>query len=371
MRIAVQASDLDHDRIDGTRVYLMNMLERFGNIAPETEFYLYHKNTFNPVLAPPNLPNYRIEKRAFPFAWMQTRFAWELFMKRPEKLFLPIQAAPALLPASVEVTATIHDLAFKRFPETFPPALLFKLNFMLSIALKQADKIIAVSQSTKDDLLEFFPELTDRDIRVIHHGFDGEFFGVPVAAAETESVLTRHELTRHAYFLYVGALQPRKNLERLIRAFDRAKHGVPEMKLVLAGEPAWYSEKILAAREGSARKKDIILTGRATFEELRVLYQNARFFVFPSLYEGFGLPLLEAFAAGTPVLTAANSSLMEVAGKAALYCNAQGVEDMSGKLERLWDDAELRQMLIERGKQQLQKFSWDICARETLKYILE
>ncbi|MDP2838154.1 MAG: glycosyltransferase family 1 protein [Candidatus Moranbacteria bacterium] len=371
MRVAVQASDLDHQRIDGTRVYLKELLKRFGDLSPETAFFLYHRGMFNPNLAPPKRANYQPQSLPFPHAWMQTRFAWELFRIRPEKLFLPIQAAPVLLPRSLDVTATIHDLAFRHYPETFPAALRFKLNFMLETAVSRADKLIAVSQSTKRDLLQFFPHLPESRIRVIHHGFDAELFGTRLSEEGLSNRLMKlAQLEYQSYVLYVGALQPRKNLVRLIQAFAQAKKQIPTMKLVLAGEAAWLAQDILAAKEESPFREDIILTGRVSFEDLQALYQGARFFVFPSLYEGFGLPILEAFASEVAVLTTENSSLTEVAGNAALYCNAESVDDMAEKLERLWYDEVLRQELIARGKRQLQIFSWEKCAEETLQYIL-
>lgn len=370
MRVAIQVSDLDHDRIDGTRVYLSELLKRFGMISPGTSFDLYHKGQFNEMLAPPIRKNYQEKRMPFPFAWMQTRFAFELFLKRPEKLFLPIQAAPVFLPRSIDVTVTIHDLAFKRYPETFPRVDLWKLNFMLETAVKRADKLIAVSESTKRDLLEFFPILSDSRIKVIHHGFNGEFFCEKISEREISILLEGYALKAKSYMLYVGALQPRKNLVRLMRAFEQTKKQIPDMKLVLAGEPAWLSEEILSVREKSAYRDDIILTGRVSFDDIRMLYQGARLFVFPSLYEGFGLPILEAFASQVPVLTADNSSLAEVAGDAALYCQAEDVTDMALKLERLWNDGALRADLIQKGKEQLKKFSWDTCAQETVDSIL-
>lgn len=370
MRVAVQASDLDHSRIDGTRVYLKELLKRFGTLSSETEFTLYHRGVFNPLLAPPTLENYTAQTLSFPWAWMQTRFALELFLKRPEKLFLPIQAAPVWLPHSIEVTATIHDLAFRRYPETFPRRDLWKLNFMLETAVKRADKLIAVSESTKRDLLEFFPDISESRIRVIHHGFDGEFFGTRLSQEEVTQNLKSYNLQPTSYILYVGALQPRKNLIRLIQAFEQVKKTTPDMKLVLTGEEAWLSQEIIAAWEMSPVRDDIVLPGRVSFETLRVLYQGARVFVFPSLYEGFGLPLLEAFASGVPVLTADNSSLTEVAGDGALYCQAESVGDIAEKLELLWKDEALRTDLVQKGNKRLEQFSWDKCARETLSYIL-
>lgn len=371
MNIAIQTSDLDHSRIDGTRVYLRELLRRFGTDAPTVNFSLYHKNIFNPLLTPPQYENYTVRTLPFPYAWMQTRFAWELFRARPDKLFLPIQAAPALMPRGIEVTATIHDVAFRRYPETFPRTHLWKLNFMLETAVRRADKLIAVSESTKRDLLEFFPQISADKIRVIHHGFDREFFGIRVPEEVLSKTLRTFHLQRSGYILYVGALQPRKNLVRLIRAFEGMKQSVPEAKLVLAGEEAWLSQEIIDTWENSPVRDDIVLPGRVSFEDLRLLYQGARFFVFPSLYEGFGLPILEAFASGIPVLTADNSSLTEVAGDGALYCRAGDVADIREKLERLWRDDTLRADLITKGTKRLEHFSWDVCARETLDYIVQ
>lgn len=370
MRLAIQASDLDHARIDGTRVYVAELLKRFGTLSGETEFTLYHKGTFNPALTPPKLANYTEVSLPFPYAWMQTRFAWEMFRARPDRLFLPIQAAPVILPRGIKVTATIHDLAFRRFPETFPASHLWKLNFMLETAVRQADRLIAVSESTKRDLLEFFPALDEKKIHVVHHGFDAEFFGARLPERERSEALARHGLESGSYVLYVGALQPRKNLVRLIEAFDRVKENIPEMRLVLAGEPAWLSDGILQAREASPYKNDIVLTGRVSFADLRALYQGARLFAFPSLYEGFGLPILEAFASGIPVLTADNSSLREVAGDAAVYVDASSSADIEEKLKTLWSDETLRQACVDQSLVELKRFSWDKSARETLDIIL-
>ncbi|MEI8096983.1 MAG: glycosyltransferase family 1 protein, partial [Candidatus Moraniibacteriota bacterium] len=196
-----------------------------------------------------------------------------------------------------------------------------------------------------------------------------EFFGIHLSSEELSEKLKNYNLQPTSYALYVGALQPRKNLVRLIEAFNVAKQTIPEMKLVLAGEKAWLPDEIFEAREKSPYKEDIIMTGAVSFENLRALYQGARLFVFPSLYEGFGLPILEAFSSHVPVLTANNSSLLEVGGEAALYCDAVSVEDVTKKLGQLWSDESLQKELVQKGHEQLKKFSWDNCTKETLEYI--
>lgn len=143
------------------------------------------------------------------------------------------------------------------------------------------------------------------------------------------------------------------------------------VKLVFAGEAAWMSGQILRAQEHHIFRDRIIMTGRVSFEERTALYKHARLFVYPSLYEGFGLPILEAFASGVPVICANNSSLPEVAGEAALLFDADQSEALSDTLSQLWDNASMRSALIEKGRDQLKKFSWDTCARETAEWIIQ
>lgn len=370
MSIALQVSDLDHERIDGTRIYLQQLLNFFGPLASQEDFLLYHQRAFNPALAPKSFPNYQEKKIPFPWAWMQTRFAWELFREAPTRLFLPIQAAPFLLPAGLEVTATIHDLAWKQYPETFPWKDRLKLNILLWRVVKRADKLICVSEATKADLLRVYPT-AEKKVRVIHHGFDKTFFSKRLSQEDLSTELASYNLTPEGYCLYVGALQPRKNLVRLIEAFMKLRERFPESKLVLAGEEAWLSDPITKAAEKSGDREAILLIGRVEQKKLRALYQGARFFAFPSLYEGFGLPLLEAFASETAVLTADNSSLPEVAGNGALYCRAEDAADIAEKMITLWQEQALRQNLIEKGKERLKDFSWETCAEETLAFVQE
>lgn len=370
MTIALQTADLDASRIDGTRVYLSELLKRFGTLAPDESFHLYHKRRFNPELAPPFFENYTIHRIPFPSQWMQTRFAFEMFRSHPERIFFPVQAVPVFLPKESRVTLTVHDLAFRKYPETFTSVTRFKLDFLLNRAIARAQNIIAVSESTKQDLIKAFPELSKDKIHVIHHGFNHERFDTRIPTQTKNHTLEAFGLRDQQYILYVGALQPRKNLVRLIEAFNLFKPDAPEAKLVLAGEPAWLSQEIFAAQMDSPYRNDILIPGKIPSAHLPTLYQGARCFAFPSLYEGFGLPILEAFASGVPIVTADNSSLTEVAGEAALFTNALDSHMLSGQLLRLWRDDILRRTLIEKGKRRLKAFSWDTCAEKTLSLIL-
>jgi hypothetical protein len=227
MNIVIQAADLDAARVDGTRVYLRELLRRFGTIATDERFTICHKGTFNPELAPPELPNYSFETIPGERLWMQTGFARRLFELRPDKVFIPLQAVPVATPQGTEIIATVHDLAFRYFPKTFPVAARAKLNLLLGVMVRKAGKIIAVSEATKLDLIKFFPDIPSSRIRVIHHGVNADTYSRIVGDGEMAEVLSEYGLERESYALYVGAIQPRKNLIRLVSAFEAAKAATP------------------------------------------------------------------------------------------------------------------------------------------------
>lgn len=369
MKIAIQAADLDATRVDGTRVYLLELLRRFGAISESDRFLICHRDSFNPELAPPSFPHYDFRVLPGERMWMQTAFAKALFDIRPDRAFIPLQAVPVATPEGTEIIATVHDLAFRHFPKTFPTSSRAKLNLLLGVTVRKASRIIAVSEATKFDLIRFFPDFPSSRIRVIHHGVNADFFAAEPPENERDALLGHYGLTSGSYILYVGAIQPRKNLVRLVSAFESAKLHHPDMKLVIVGEKAWLSDSIIDRMNRSPFAEDIVRTGKALFRELPVWYRNARLFAFPSLYEGFGLPVLEAFASGTPVLLGNASSLPEVGGEAALYADPYSESDIAGKLSLLWADDALREDLRKKGLERVKLFSWDRCVEETLDCI--
>ncbi len=371
MKIAIQAADLDFQNMGGIRTYLFNILKEIGKLPAGDEFIIYHRNNFNPELIPPDFSNYTLKKIRSPFFWTQLRFAAEVWKDAPDALWMPLHNIPLLRRKSLKTTVTVHDLAFKYFPRHFTGSDLKKLNFLTDIAIRHSDKIIAVSHSTKNDILKFYPQIKEGKIKVIHHGFDPELFQKEIPKEESEKFLKSCQLQATNYILHVGTLQPRKNLEILMDAFEKIKSdsGYAGLKLVLAGGKGWLWDGIIKKAENSPHKKDIILTGTVLFKELTILYRHASIFAFPSLYEGFGLPILEAFASQIPVVCAHNSSLPEVAGDAALYFENNNAQDLAQKIQQVLENPELKKDLIQKGLVQLQKFSWEKCARETLEFL--
>lgn len=369
MRIAIQAADLDHDRIDGTRVYLFNLLKHFGKLDKRGEFLIYHRGKFNPEIAPASFLNYKIIRKKFPFFWTQTVFAWSLLWKKPDVLWMPMASLPYLRRKKMRVAVTIHDLAFKYFPEYFTTEDLRKLNFLADLAVRKSDKIIAISEATKKDILKFYPEITEEKIKVIYHGFSADVFASP-RDLEKENETKKNLGIKGDYILYSGAIQPRKNLEALIEAFElfKTETGSP-IKLVLAGEKAWLWESIEKMAEQSLFNRDIIMPGRVKFCDVGHLFRGASIYVYPSLYEGFGITILEAFAAGIPLIAASNSSLQEIGGDGALYFDALDPQDLSEKIRQVMRDENLCKDLVAKGKERIKEFSWEKCARETLDYL--
>jgi len=369
MRIAIHAADLDNERIDGTRVYLLNTLKNFGVLDEQAEFFVYHKDNFNPQLTPPTFKNYFFKKIPFPKFWTQTRFAWQIFWDKPDVLWMPMHNLPRLRRKNLKTVVTVHDLAFKIFPQYFPKKELDNLNNLTDYAVKNTDSLIAISQATKNDILKFYPTIKSEKIKVIQHGFDQKLFQSQVSQIQDEEILASYNLKAKSYLLYVGAIQPRKNLIVLIEAFEKVKKNHSEMKLVFAGAPAWNFAETFERIKKSVFKNDIIVTGKVPFEQLPTFYHCASIFVFPSLYEGFGIPILEAFACETPVVCAGNSSLLEVGGNAVLYFDADSVVQLTESIEKVLSDKILSEKMISAGKLQAQKFSWEKCAEETLEFI--
>jgi glycosyltransferase involved in cell wall biosynthesis len=262
---------------------------------------------------------------------------------------------------------TIHDLVSFRFPETVPWRYSVYMRLMTRLAARSADRIIAVSHATKTDLVETLGVAPGKVV-VIHEAVGAEFTR-PLSPATIDAAVRRYGL-RHPYCLFVGNLEPRKNLPALIEAFAevrrRFKMDGRSMQLALVGTRAWLHAGIFRAVERHGLGDDVAFTGYVPIGDLPALYGGAACFVFPSLYEGFGLPVLEAMAAGAPVIAARTGSIPEVAGDAALLVDARVPGELAAAIEAVLSEAALRERLIARGRARAATFEWDAVARQTL-----
>jgi len=343
------------------------MLKNFGPDADDRDqFLIYHKSEFNPELAFPVFRNYKIKKLSFPLWWTQTRFGWEIFREKPDVLWMPMHSLPYLRSKKTKTVVTIHDLAFKFFPQFFPKKDLRRLNWFTDYAARHADKLIAISRSTKKDLLEFYPHLREEKIKVIYHGYDKELFNENISTERIRNTLSKFKIQNSKFIIYVGAIQPRKNIETLIEAYEIIKKNFSDLKLAIAGDLGWQYGPIL---EKIKSTEGVIYLGKFRTKDLPALLRGAEAFVLPSLYEGFGLPAVEAMACGVPVIAANNSSLGEILRESGLLYKPNNPIELAKSLREVLENATLKNQLKERGLERVKDFSWDKCARETLDWL--
>lgn len=265
---------------------------------------------------------------------------------------------------------TINDLTALKIPEVLPKVSKMRSLTLLNLMTSKANKIIAVSNSIKQDIIKNFPKAKDK-IEVVYSGFDKRLFE-EYDPSDKEKMLSKYEI-KDKYILFLGTLEPVKNIVRLFEAFKIFRNSLKrenifsDYKLILAGKRGWLSNEYRQIAKDLGISKNVAFTGYVIGDELVPLFKNADFFVLPSLYEGFGSTILEAFATDTPVLASNVSSIPEIAGDAALLVNPMNISEIADNMIRMAKDEKLRNELREKGKKQLEKFNWEKCARETLK----
>jgi glycosyltransferase involved in cell wall biosynthesis len=263
---------------------------------------------------------------------------------------------------------TIHDLAVYKFPELFPEKLIdFDRRILVPRSLKKAAKIIAVSQSTKKDIIELFKIQPDK-IEVIYEGVNSD-----VETRFDSNILNKYALGNGKYFLFIGTIEPRKNLIRLVEAYKKFVQSCSEdYGLVLAGKSGWKNAEIFRTLEAANRQlggEKIKYLGYITDEEKSQLLRKASLFLFPSLYEGFGLPVIEAMAAGVPVIASNRSSLPEIIEGAGVLIDPESIDQLCEAMKKIISDVFFRQSLIALGQKKSQAFTWDRSAKQTLAII--
>jgi len=369
VHIALDASDLIGHKIDGTTVYVRELLPRLARL-------LIRRGHMVTVFSPLKIDNcdfggantYVAKGRRF---WTQTVLSRALFRVKPDLLFLPIQTVPLYRPAELKVVATVHDLDFFDYPQMYDAGNLFLLRWFTRVVARNATRIIAVSANTKADIVKHYGREA-ADIDVVHHGYDRKMFRPPVSEEERQGAsenLQRKYGVSGGYIFFVGALQPRKNIIGLISAFETLKKNNRPEHLVIVSGNAWKEEKIINRIKSSAFSEHIHLIRNVSSRDLTDFYWCAKVFVLPSFAEGFGLPVIEAMASGTPVVTSNGSALAEVAKGAARLIDPNETKDIAAGILDLLTNASLREKLRGSGMKVASDFSWDKCAEETASVI--
>lgn len=358
LTIAIDASRATTARRTGTENYALQLIRALLALESPHHFRLYLRDQPPGDLFPPQA-NVTLRIIPWPRAWTHTRFAAALWRDRPDVTFVPAHTLPLWFPGPGVVT--VHDLGYLYFPSAHPARARRYLNWSTRYSAHRAARVLVDSLATARDLAAHY-DIPESRISLVYPGLDETL--APVSdPAQLAAVRTRYGLPDR-YLLFLGTLQPRKNIAQLVKGYTqwRAQSGVTGVALVLAGSPGWlYDPAWTHGIEG------VIETGYVRDEDVAALYSGALALVFPSLYEGFGFPVLEAMRCGAPVITSATSSLPEVAGSAALLVNPRDTDAIAAAIAQIVGDHRLRRTLVTRGFEQAQRFTWRRAAEAALR----
>lgn len=379
MKIGIDIRVLTKGAHTGVEEYVALVLKELIKLGKDDEFVLYYN---------------ALSKERADFEWMRAKnvslkeshwpnqFLNYLFLLGWPKVDKLLGGADVLFsPHFLNVATTkkckkvitFHDLSFLRHPEFFPWRKRY-WHFIQNIKkqAREADKIIAISESTKNDLIDLCG-IKEEKIKVIYSGINPQF--KPIADENYLKLVKEKYRLPDNFILYFGTVEPRKNIGSIIEAFELIKENKfsphSDLKLVIAGGFGWLYKNILKRVKSSPYAGDIIFTGAVEASDRAGVYNLAKLFVFPSFFEGFGFPPLEAMACGVPTITSNSSSLPETVGDGAIMIDPYRPEEIAIAAREIFNDEELKNLLIQKGFERVKKFSWENCAKETLKWIKE
>lgn len=374
MRIWIDGYEANQLSRVGSGQYAFEVIRNLEKIDDKNEYtILLPGKPLNDLPKPRKYWKYKLLKPSR--LWTRITLPASLYLSKnkPDLIFSPTHYIPRFSP--VKRICTIFDLAYLHFPELFPKKDLWQLKNWSKFSIENADKIFAISEFTKKDIVKNYG-INPEKIVVTPLGYDNEVFKPVNNKQKIKSALEKYAIKK-VFIIYIGTIQPRKNLVRLIEAFSRVGGGQDfrgeSLQLVIVGKTTeegrkgWMFEDILKAPRQMGIEEKVNFTGFVPVEELPSLLSGATAFILPSLWEGFGIPVLEAFACGTPVITSNVSSLPEVVGEAGLLVNPYSLDQIEQAIRTVTTDKKLRTKLSKLGLNQAKKFSWEKCAKEILR----
>jgi len=364
LNIAVNTRLLLHNKLEGIGWFTFETLQRMVAAHPEHQFiYLFdrsfHKefitsDNITPVVIPPPARHPVLWK-----IWFDYSIPLAIRKHRADLFLSPDGFLSHRL--NIRQIPVIHDLNFEHNPDDLRPShsRYYRKNFPQFA--RKAHRIATVSEFSKSDLVNQYG-IEPEKIDVVYNGVNPAF--VPADGVAIERFRTEHT-QGDDYFLFVGAMHPRKNIQRLLQAFDEVKNREPgKYRLVLIGNKYWWNDEIRQTYETMAHREDVVFTGRLSSGELQTAYSGALALSFVPYFEGFGIPILEAFATACPVITANCTAMPEIAGDAALLVDPFSVDSIAGAMQRILREPELKAQLISSGKKRVRDFSWDRAATQ-------
>ncbi len=426
MIIGIDASRANIKYKTGTEWYSYYLIKHFANLDSKNQYILYtnkpisgglldltnfdvcdldydnendvkfDKDGYQIIKSPHNNFKAKILNWPFSFFWTLGRLTIEMILNKPDVLFIPAHTMPLIFPKNT--INTIHDIAFKKEKEIYrnkelsPIKKIFidlfikigtfnkysgastdYLDWSTKFALKHAKKIITVSNATKQDIIKTYGDLIDPNydkIYAIHNGFNKNLYTKITDQNKIDTVLNRYGIKK-PYLLYVGRLEKKKNTPALIEAFAKVKYDFPEIKenLVLIGNAGFGYDEVKYNIAEFDMHSFIEIPGWVDECDMPYLYNGATAFIFPSKYEGFGIPILQAFGCEVPIISSSISAIKEVAGNASYYFNPYSINDMAKAIQKILSIKSLRRDLSQKGNILVEKYDWSICAKNTLEVI--
>ncbi len=367
MKIGINIRYLERDVFTGIENYILNLVLNLNAVDKENEYVLFcgdKKKLPGEFLALNK--NFRLHVSKFPTSSRVLRLIWDnvYLMYAILKERIDVFHAPFVAPMLkvCPTVLTVHDLAYLYFPDSYTYTYKLFLKVFLTRSIKIADKIIAVSNNTKSDVVKHFG-VPESKIEVIYESADVFF---KVDKSKVHEVREKYGINKD-FILGLGLISPRKNFSTLLKAFKKLLHKGVDVQLVIVGGKGWLYNQVLKLVSDLNIGSKVVFTGYVPKEDLLYLYNCAKMFVYPSLYEGFGIPILEAMACGCPVIASNTSSIPEVCGDAAILVNPLDVDEICERMLTLLKDVSLRESLIERGLRQASKFSWIKTAERTME----
>lgn len=368
--------------IDG---YEANVAQRLGSSQVAFELIrslerIDRKNDYTIVLPTPPLPDLPKTRTGWKYKILRPKRLWTrlalplaLYTSRqkPDLIFSPTHYIPRFVPGKVKRAVIIFDLSFLHFPEMFMKKDLWQLKNGTKFSAENADHIITISKFSKDDIMKTY-KLNKEKITIAYPGFNKEKFKKQASNSKIEEAKLKYKIGDN-YIIYIGTIQPRKNLERLMEAFGRITRGEQSLQLVIVGKTSgegkqgWMYKDILQTPEKLGIEGKVKFLGFVPTDDLPLLLSEAKAFILPSLWEGFGIPVVEAMASGIPVITSNVSSLPEVVGNAGLLVDPYSVDQIEQAIRLVITDKKLRLKVSKEGIVQAKRFSWDKMAKTVLK----
>lgn len=359
MKIAVNAQFLVEDKLEGLGWFTYETLKRFIKQHHEHTFYLIFstKNHTNFLFAPNVVPVVLGPRYNHPFVWMyKFEIALPFILKKikADLFFSPTGICPWLYP--IPTVTVIHDINFVHFPKHLPLIYRLYYNFFFPRWARKAVRLATVSEFSKQDIVKEY-DINPNKIDVVYNGANENLSPVE----DDRKISIRKKFTEgNPYFVFVGATPPRKNLINLFKAFDIFKAtDYRNYKLVFVGAKKWWNDAIRQTYESMEYKNDVIFTGRVSTADLNELVAAAEAMTYVSLFEGFGIPLLEAMWCETAIITSDCTSMPEVARDAAVYVDPDSPQSIAGGMKKIANDSTLREHLIEKGRNRRNDFSWN------------